>query len=79
MIDSLYSIPPYTLRIRSIFRIGGTIYRNERKTDARVLASAQNGFVTRRRDFLKKMHRTRHAPSKLKTLVYVNKRNKETR
>jgi len=47
----------YTLRIHSIFRIGGTIYRNERKTDARVLASVQNGFVTRRRDFLTKMHR----------------------
>lgn len=35
MIDSLYSIPLYTLRVRSIFRIGGTIYRNERKTGAR--------------------------------------------
>lgn len=35
MIDSLYLIPPYTLRVRSIFHIGGTIYRNEGKTGVR--------------------------------------------
>ena len=43
----------YTLRIRLIFRIGGTIYRNERKTDARILARAQNGFATRGATFSK--------------------------
>lgn len=70
MIDSPYLIPPYTLRIRTISRIGGTIYRNERKTDARFSECPEwIRYATVRRDFLKRHPIT---PPKLKVLVHVN-------